>query len=142
MTVGDMLTRNAAKFPGKTAIVQEEGPSLTYADLNDRVNRLASSLIRLGLKKGDRIGVLVHNSYQFIELYFAAAKSGGIFCPYNNHLKAGELGDIISYSTPKFLFLDRDYGATIMGMRGESPSIEHYICLQEPAWPDVETASG
>ncbi len=55
MTVGDMLTRNAAKFPGKTAIVQEEGPSLTYADLNDRVNRLASSLIRLGLKKGDRM---------------------------------------------------------------------------------------
>ena len=103
MTVGEMLTRNANKFPAKTALVSED-ISLDFKALNERVNRLANVLIKKGLKKGDRIGVLVHNCHQFIEIYFAAAKTGGIFCPYNSHLKQGELKDIIDYSTAKISF--------------------------------------
>ena len=90
MTVGEMLVRNAHKFPRKTAIICE-GVRLDYRALNERVNRLSNSLLNKGLTKGDCIGVLVHNSHQFVELYFAAAKTGAIFCPYNNHLNGAEL---------------------------------------------------
>lgn len=103
MLIGDMPVRNANKFPGKIAIVSEEA-TLTFKTLNERVNCLANALLKKGLNKGDRIGVLIHNCHQFIEIYFAAAKTGGIFCPYNNHLKKSELRDILDYSTPKFLF--------------------------------------
>ena len=68
------------------AIVSED-VSLDFKGVNSRVNRLANALIKKGLKKGDRVGALVHNCHQFIEIYFAAAKTGGIFCPYNNHLR-------------------------------------------------------
>ncbi len=87
--------------------------------LNQRVNRLSHALLGAGLKKGDRIGVLVHNCHQFIELYFAAAKTGGIFCPYNNHLMPRELKEILNYSTPRFLFLDADFGETIDALAPE-----------------------
>jgi acyl-CoA synthetase (AMP-forming)/AMP-acid ligase II len=137
MTVGEMLTRNANKFPTKTALVSEN-ISLDFKALNERVNCLACGLIEKGLKKGDRIGVLVHNCHQFMEIYFAAAKTGGIFCPYNNHLKQWELKDIIDYSTPKFLFTDSDFVEVINGLQPELTSVESHICLQKPDRPFME----
>jgi acyl-CoA synthetase (AMP-forming)/AMP-acid ligase II len=133
MVVGDMIVRDANKFPEKMAVVSE-GISLTYKALNERVNRLANALIKKGLKKGDRIGVLVHNCYQFIEIYFAAAKTGSIFCPYNNHLNAREVSDIILYSTPRFLFLDAEFGDIVDPLRPHLESVEHFVYLQKPRW--------
>ena len=115
MAIGDLLVRSANKFPNKLAAVSETR-SLTFRELNDRVNRLANSLLDSGLRKGDRIGVLVHNSHQFLELYFASAKTGAVFCPYNNHFKQSELKDIIDYSTPRYLVVDGDFvGALDVG---------------------------
>ncbi len=131
MTVGEMLLRNANKFPDKVAVMCE-GALLDYRALNGRVNCLANALLEKGLGKGDRLGLLVHNSRQFVELYFAAAKTGGVFCPYNNHLKGRELNEIINYSTPRFLFFDEDYGDVLESIRGELSSVESYVCLQEP----------
>jgi len=131
MVVGDMLLRNANKFPEKIAILSED-LSINYRALNDRVNRLANALLKRGLRRGDRIGVFVKRCYQFIEIYFAAAKSGGIFCPYNNHLKEKEMNDIINYSTPSFLFLDSDFGDIVDSIRPHLESVEHYVCLQKP----------
>ncbi len=134
MVIGDMLTRNANKFPEKPAIISDE-VNLNYRKFNERVNGLANYLITTGLKKGDRIGVLVHNSHQFMELYFAAAKAGGIFCPYNNHLKKTELKDIIDYSSPKFLFIDKDYTEMMDSLKSGLTSVEQYISLQTPGYP-------
>jgi long-chain acyl-CoA synthetase len=141
MTVGDMLLRNANKFPEKVAVMYE-GITLNYRALNERVNRLANALLNKRLKKGDRIGVLIHNSHQFIEVYFAAAKTGSVFCPYNNHLKGVELKEIINYSAPRFLLFDEDYGDVLESIKGELSSIESYVCLQEPRWPFAEGYEG
>jgi len=137
MTIGDLLVRNANKFPDKLAVVSDER-SLTFQKLNERVNRLARALLDSGLKEGDRIGVLVHNCHQFIEIYFAAAKTGGIFCPYNNHLKQWELKDILDYSTPRFLVVDPDFLDMISILRPELNSIEKYICLSKSNLPFAE----
>jgi acyl-CoA synthetase (AMP-forming)/AMP-acid ligase II len=131
MVVGDMLARNAKNFRGKIAIVSQ-GRSFTYGTLNERVNSLSNELIRRGLQKGERLGVLVHNCYQFVELYFAAAKTGAIFCPYNIHSKEGELKETVNYSTPKLLVFDDDYAEIIDGLRASLDSVEHYIDLQKP----------
>jgi long-chain acyl-CoA synthetase len=137
MNIGDLLVRNANKFPDKQAVVSE-ARSLSFRELNDRVNRLANSLLDSGLRKGDRIGVLVHNSYQFIELYFASAKTGAVFCPYNNHFKQSELKDIIDYSTPRYLIFDGDYVETVSALKPNLKSVEKVICLQKTSLPFVE----
>jgi long-chain acyl-CoA synthetase len=137
MTIGDLAVRNANKFPDKTAVVSEER-TMTFRQLNQRVNRLANTLVARGLKKGDRIGVLVHNGHQFIELWFAAAKTGAIFCPYNSHLKAAEINDLIVYSTPKLLFLDRDFGEVVNTLKTGLTSVDSFICLQSPEWSFME----
>lgn len=91
-----------------------------------------------GLKKGDRIGVLVHNCHQFIEIYFDAAKTGAVFCPYNNHFKRLELKDILDYSIPRFLVVDPDFLDMISTLRPELGSVEKYICLEKSDLPFAE----
>jgi long-chain acyl-CoA synthetase len=131
MVVGSMLSRNAHNFPNNIAIIFQ-GRSITYRTLNERVNALANQLIRKGLKKGDRLGVLVHNCYQFVELYFAAAKTGAIFCPYNNHSKEGELKETIDYSAPRLVVFDPDFTDVIDGLKTGIDSVEQYVSLGGP----------
>jgi long-chain acyl-CoA synthetase len=141
MTIGDLLVRSANKFPLKLAVVSDTR-SLTFRELNDRVNRLANSLLDSGLRKGDRVGVLLHNGHQFLELYFASAKTGAVFCPYNNHFKQWELKDIMDYSTPRYLIVDGDFFETVSALKPELKSVETYIGLEKTSLPfmvDYET---
>lgn len=134
MVVGDMIIRNARKYPEKIGIVSGD-KRFTFKTINERVNGLANGLLKMGIKKEDRVGVLVHNSHQFVEIYFATAKTGGIFCPYNNHLRKGELKDILEYSSPRFLFVDPDFVGVINELKNDLNFIDTYISLEKPGLP-------
>ena len=111
MGVGNILRRSAFNFPEKTALIFEDR-RISYDALNRRVNRAAHGLLQRGLQKGDRMAVLLHNGPEFIELYFACAKSGAVFVPVNNLLTARELVQILSYIRPRFLFSRGDKART------------------------------
>jgi long-chain acyl-CoA synthetase len=132
MNVGQLITRAAEKFPSKTAIIQD-GLSFSYAEFNQRINRLAGALSGLGLKKGERIGVLLKNCHQFLEIYFAAAKIGAIFCPYNYMLTPAELKGLMEYSSPRFLFYGPEFDSIMPDTAGQVAAVEKAICLEAPA---------
>jgi acyl-CoA synthetase (AMP-forming)/AMP-acid ligase II len=134
MRVGDVLLRNANKFPDKIAVVSE-GFTEDYRMLNKRVNRLANGLVAKGLSKGERIGVLLHNGHEFIEIYFAAGKTGGIFCPYNNHVKMAELRYFLNYSRPGVLFFDKEYEELIGSLKSEIIPATLFVCIQSECRP-------
>jgi acyl-CoA synthetase (AMP-forming)/AMP-acid ligase II len=129
MGVGDVIRRSASKFPNKTALIFE-GQRMTYDALNRRVNRAAHGLRGLGLQKGDRAAVLLHNGPEFIELYFACAKSGVVFVPVNNLLKARELVQIFTYIKPRALVLDDDFRELVETILPELPFLEFPVSLQ------------
>jgi acyl-CoA synthetase (AMP-forming)/AMP-acid ligase II len=129
MSVGNILRRSAFNFPDKTALVFQN-TRITYGELNRRVNCLANSLLKMGLKKGDRVAGLFHNCPQFFETYFACAKSGGVFVPINNLLKQKELLQIFEYIKPRFLILDGDFVEIAQSDRPELATVEHFIGLQ------------
>ena len=131
MVVGDLLARNALKFP-ENAAIRQDGTSITYRELNERANRLANALIGRGIRKGDRIGVYLRSMHQFIEIYFAAAKTGAIFCPFNAGFREKELEGIINYSEPRFLFFENISAERIDAVSCEVASPEHYVCLGAP----------
>ena len=81
MPVGDMIRRSADKFPEKTALIFKD-KRITYRELNERVNALANRLLDMGGEKGDRVAVLLHNCVEYIEAYFACAKSGLGVCSH------------------------------------------------------------
>ena len=61
LNMGEILRVNAKKFPKKLA-VKDANRELNYTELNERVNRLGNGLIDMGLKKGDKVGILLYNN--------------------------------------------------------------------------------
>ena len=87
-TMADLLRRSAVRHPGRTAIVDGD-VRVTYAELDEAVNRAANALAERGLAKGDRLALLGHNSLGFVITYFASARLGLICVPINYMLEPG-----------------------------------------------------
>jgi len=137
MLVGDILRRNAFNYPDKTALIFEDRRT-TYQELNRTVNRVADHLLRMGMQKGDRLAVMLHNGTAFIELYFACAKSGVVFVPLNNLLKEREVVQILEYIKPRALIFDRDFGQLVQSVLAGLPFLQFPISLTKE-WPDLLT---
>ena len=83
--------------------------AFTYADMNDRCNRLANALSsELGVEFGDRVAVLANNNTNFFEVQFACWKLGAIFVPLNWRLAVPELEFIAGDCEPKVIIFDDD----------------------------------
>ena len=89
------LPRHGAALHGPRPAVVFEGTTLTYAQLNERVNRAAHGLLALGLQPGERIAILADNSCRYLEVYLAAAKVGVSVTPLNTRLSDEELDFIV-----------------------------------------------
>jgi acyl-CoA synthetase (AMP-forming)/AMP-acid ligase II len=73
----------------------EGGRDITYAEFAERTDRVGRALLDLGVRRGDRIGVLLLNSVAFMEVVFAGAKLGAIVVPINYRLQGAEIGYIL-----------------------------------------------
>lgn len=76
---------------------------LTYRQFQDRVNAAARSLVGMGIRPGDVIGVLMPNCAENVTLLFASASIGALFVPINNRFRARELAHVIADSGMKVL---------------------------------------
>jgi long-chain acyl-CoA synthetase len=76
----DALDKSAENFPTQTALVYQ-GRSMKYHQLKRRVDRLAAGLARLGLEKGERVCIFLPNCIEYILIYWAVLKCGGVVVP-------------------------------------------------------------
>ena len=88
--VGSWTARRARKTPDARAIVHA-GRAVSYAELDDRVGRLARALRGLGAGPGTRVAYLGPNHPSFLETMFAAWSAGAVFVPLNMRLAGPEL---------------------------------------------------
>ena len=103
MNLATNLERSAFFFPDRPAI-SEAGVDINYAQLNDRSNRLATALIRMGIKPGERIGLCAPNSADWIAFYFGVLKAGAVAITLPFLLTAGELIPIARSCETKVCF--------------------------------------
>src|SRR5574342_992197 len=106
LVIGDGLRRNAYKYPVKVAIRDSMG-EITYRELNDKVNRLANSLLHMGVRKGDAVALLVGNRIEHLVIIFALGKIGAIAIPLDVKWRSLELGSTLSSLEPVALFLEK-----------------------------------
>ena len=95
MTLGELINLKAEEFGDHVAFVQPGEVSLTYKVFNQKANQLANFLLHKGLKKGDKIAILLQNCLEFIISYFAIVKIGAVVLPLNNMLTFEELDFIL-----------------------------------------------
>jgi fatty-acyl-CoA synthase len=86
--LGDLLRRTAQRDGDKLALVSG-ATRLTFAQLDESVDRTANALAARGLGHGDRLALLCHNDWQFVVVSQATARLGAILVPVNFMLSAG-----------------------------------------------------
>jgi fatty-acyl-CoA synthase len=118
--IGSWLLKRAFLTPRKEAIV-DGARRLAYRELNRRVNRLSHALQGLGLKSGERVGLLSHNCLEFVEVIMAAAKLGLILVPLNWRLTANELAFILNDSGAETLLFDAELAELVQGLVDNTP---------------------
>ena len=127
MILGDMIRRNVVMYPTKTAFIHGQHRA-TFGEFGTRVNRLIRALMRLGLKKGDRIAILAKNM-RYMEVYGSSETGGLVTVPLNFRLSGPELMYIINNSGARVLLVSEEYVPTITAIKDDLPGTAHFICL-------------
>lgn len=97
--------------------------SRTWAEVGDRVARLAGALRHLGAGPGDRVAVLMFNQDRYLELYLAVAWAGAVIVPLNIRWSRAENQDAIVDCRPRILVVDAAFAATGREIAAEIPGL-------------------
>ena len=128
--LGLLLSKRAFLSPEREAYVGSHSPErLTFAQLNARANQVANALLAAGVEKGERVGLLLMNSAEFMEAYFALAKIGAVVVPLNWRLVADELEFILKNSGTRRLIFDDDFVETVADLhsRGDKTDVQQWL---------------
>ena len=133
MVITDFLEHNAVVFPSDPALVEinpqhenreeswqefslvESAPGQAYRreiswDAFDfRANRLANLLLAKGIKKGDKVAILLMNSLEWLPVYFGALKAGAVVVPLNYRYTAEEIQYCLDLSDSMILFFGPEF---------------------------------
>jgi long-chain acyl-CoA synthetase len=103
MNLATNLEASASFFPDRPAIREGE-LELTYARLNGQANRVATGLVKMGVKPGDHVGLCAPNSADWIIFYFGVLKAGAVAVTYSSLLSGDELALLLDHARPRFVF--------------------------------------
>jgi len=145
MNTTDFLSISSAICPERDCMVFE-GKRQTFTRTDERVNRLANALAKLGIETGDRIAILQVNCPQYVESYYAAAKLGAIFVPLNFRSKQDELSYMLGNAEAKALLVGDRYLDMTRAMLPHLPSIKQCIAMDNkqpdmPYYEDIVSSS-
>lgn len=127
LCLSDLITKGASLYPDNTMLISEDGfERYTYRRFHHICNRLAKSFIKMGVKKGDRIGIWIPKSPECIMLQFAAARIGAVIVPMNAHEKLTAINNILEQIEINVLILSEGvYGSeNIDILRQISPDLK------------------
>lgn len=134
MDLGQIVSLTAERLPDKAAYIFRD-QATTYGELDARINQVANGLLALGLGKGDRIGLYMHNLPLFIEAFYGAQRIGATIVPLNPLYKPQEIAYILNDCQAKAALTFGPFYQAIKAIRGEVPSLQ-YVVVAAPDRPD------
>lgn len=108
-TLAQWLDRCADDYPDRPFVLTDR-MSHTYRDVADRSRELAAGLAALGVRPGDRVGMVLANFAEFVTVKFAVARAGAIAVPFNYLYRDHELGFVIGDSGCRVLVSMTEFG--------------------------------
>lgn len=146
----DLGLRATAEQVGDKPALRCAGRVVTYGELDATVDRVAGGLVRLGLERGDRIGLLLGNTVEFVQALYGALRAGLTVVPLDVAFTPHEVGDVLADCGARGLVTQRADG--LGDMRSSLPELAHVIVVDQrgvagtTAWEElpadgVDTAS-
>ena len=126
MNIIQALEDTASAIPDKEAIVLA-ARRITYGELDATSNRVANALLKLGMKKGTHVALLVSHSPEWVINYFGVVKGGGIAVLINTALKTPELDSLLRDSDSQILITEKKFSETLAPVLPHIPLLKHVI---------------
>jgi fatty-acyl-CoA synthase len=146
-TIGANLERAVAEHGDREAlVVRHQDVRWTYAQLDERVDRLARALVAYGLAPGDRMGIWAPNCAEWVLVQYASAKAGVILVNVNPAYRTSELEYVLKQSGLRLLvaapaFKTSDYTAMVGEVAPRVGTLERTVFLESSGWDEL-LASG
>ncbi|HEY3057922.1 MAG TPA: AMP-binding protein [Chloroflexota bacterium] len=131
INIADGLRVSAFRSPAKTAVIQADH-ALTFRELDRRANQVANALLGLGFAPGDRVGILLANVPEYVELYFGLARAGLVAVPMSFRLVGPEIAFQLNDSGARMVIYANDYDAQVEAARAEAHGVERWLAVGEP----------
>ena len=131
MNIGQFLAQAAERHPDQPALVRGDRKA-SYAETNARVNALAAGLQTLGVASGDRVGVIMHNSPQLIESFFAIWKAGACAVPLNARFRAGEVSYHLDDAEASAIVFGEEFRAMMADLADQLRTTRCFVCTGNP----------
>ncbi len=128
------LTRTVGIYPNRVAVIHGER-RYTYAQFAERCRRLASSLAKAGIGKGDTIAIMAPNTPEMLEAHYAVPMLGAVLCCINTRLDAGAVGFILQHSEAKVVMTDREYAAVMDSALKQAGTNPLVVDIDDPVAP-------
>jgi len=129
MNLAYVIQRSCEHFPDNTAIIYGE-KKLTFQEVYLRVNQLINGFYDLGLRKGDRVGLMLKNCMESLEIYLALIKAGLVRVPINVRLSPPEVAYMLKDSGAKAVIFSLADIPVVEKARVGLTELELLICLE------------
>jgi fatty-acyl-CoA synthase len=135
--VGDWMGRGATYWPDHVAVVDDGcGERFTYAEMDDRANRLATWLRdEAGVGRGTRVGSVALNGVECLDAFFACGKLGAVYVPYNWRLHPAELAQLIDRTEPRVVLYSDPFREGLAAVAPERASVRRWVHLDGAGLP-------
>jgi acyl-CoA synthetase (AMP-forming)/AMP-acid ligase II len=126
MHLGGLVARNKRTVPDKDGIIYQD-KRYTWAEVDDRCNRVANALIKAGIKQGDKVAMWMFNSDLFIIVFYGIVKTGAVAVPVNFRLAPPEAEYIFDNSDAVCLVFDDVFEPAVAEMKGRLSKIQNFM---------------
>jgi fatty-acyl-CoA synthase len=140
MNIGEWVYKRALTYPERPFLQEEEERKYSNQEFNKRVNRMAHVLLRVGVGRGERVAVLLGNCSEFLEIFFACAKTGALMVPLNVRLAVPELLYILKDCSPRALFYAAEFSEKVGELRAVLSSPTYFRLGGDDLSPDPSLA--
>ena len=126
-----VLIKKGVQFFGPRLAIVDEKKRYSFAEVDERSTRLARGLLRLGMRKGDKVVGILKNSSEYVELLFAKYKIGAVDVTLNPRMDLRNLSMQINDCQATAVVVDKSSYAKISEIRPQLKGVEHFIVVAE-----------
>ncbi len=126
MLTGDILENAAARAPDKTAVICGD-EQFSYGELDARANQFANALMAADLARGHNVAIMSANQLNYLEIFFGAAKSGGVLAHLSARFSPEELAAVINRTDVEAIFVHANLLENVLAIRDQVPVLKRVI---------------
>src|SRR5437660_3758280 len=120
LNIGDLVRETARRVPDKTALIFHDQP-IKYSEVDREIDLAAAGFAALGIKRGDRVALLVHNVPHSVYAYHGLMRAGGVMIPLNTMYTSEEASYIIADADARAVVVAEPFTGTVDGLRDTLP---------------------